>query len=135
MQTLLCRIHVLLRPYTRVYSIASTRSIPSHSKTLSAIDQLEQDGARILRTVQTRVEERDDLVACSLDDMSSPEDINVQTGQGTGAAENRLGRMASKSTGALGLCVHILLMRFVNHSSSSAKPFRFWMIWTQQCEL
>jgi len=75
MQTLLCRIHVLLRPYTRVYSIASTRSIPSHSKTLSAIDQLEQDGARILRTVQTRVEERDDLVACSLDDMSSPEDI------------------------------------------------------------
>ena len=76
MQTFLCRIkHVPLRPYTRVYSIASTRSIPSHSNTLSAIDQLEQDGARILRTVQTRVEERNDLVAYSLDDMSSAEDI------------------------------------------------------------
>ncbi|KIM75117.1 hypothetical protein PILCRDRAFT_827528 [Piloderma croceum F 1598] len=76
MQTLLRRIkQVPLRPYTRVYSVASTRSIPSRSKTLSVIDQLEQDGARILRTVQTRVEERDDLVASSLDDISSPEDI------------------------------------------------------------
>jgi peptide chain release factor 1 len=76
MQTLLCRIkHVPLRPYTRLYSVTLTPTIPSHSKSLSAVDQLEQNGARILRTVQRRVEERNDLVASSLDDISSPEDI------------------------------------------------------------
>lgn len=76
MQSFLCRIkHITLRSYTRTYSTASARSIPSSPKSLTAIDQLEQDGARILRTVQKRVEERDNLLAQISEDMSSPEDI------------------------------------------------------------
>lgn len=76
MQTLLWRIkHVPLCLQLRLYSVASAR--PSHfpPKSLSAIDQLEKDGARILRAVRKRVEERTNILAQMSEDMSSPEDI------------------------------------------------------------
>ena len=73
---LLCRIkHLPLRPYSRIYSVALARSSQSSSKSLSAIDQLEQDGARILRAVQKRLDDRASLLAQISEDMSSPEDI------------------------------------------------------------
>jgi peptide chain release factor 1 len=56
----------------RFYSTAAARSI---SKSSSPIEQLEQHGARILRIVQKRVEERANLLSQMSDDMSSPEDI------------------------------------------------------------
>lgn len=56
----------------RFYSTAAARSIPKSS---SPIEQLEQHGARILRIVQKRVEERANLLSQMSDDMSSPEDI------------------------------------------------------------
>lgn len=52
----------------------STATRPT-SKTVSAFEQLEQNGARILRIVQKRVEERANLLSQMSDDMSSPEDI------------------------------------------------------------
>lgn len=69
--------HASIRPaITRLYSAAVVRTSPaSSSKTLSAIDQLEHDGARILRTVQKRVEERTKLLSQISDEMSTPEDI------------------------------------------------------------
>jgi peptide chain release factor 1 len=67
--------HIPIRPYTRIYSAASARPSQSSSKALSVLDILEQDGARILRTVQKRVEERANLLAQMSEDMSSPEDI------------------------------------------------------------
>lgn len=66
--TFLCRIkHVSLRPHTRLYSITSIRPI----------DQLEHDGARILRVVQKRVEERAKLLTQMSEDTSSPGDFKL----------------------------------------------------------
>lgn len=72
MQTLLCRVtHIPLNPYTRIFSI-TTRPF---SQSSSFIEHIERDGARILRTVQKRVNERANILAQISEDMSSPEDI------------------------------------------------------------
>jgi len=72
MLTLVYRIKHI--PYSRIYSAASAR-LSQFSKSLSSIDLLEQDGARILRTVQKRVEERANLLAEISEDMSHPADV------------------------------------------------------------
>lgn len=60
-------------PLYRAYSTATARLTPN--KSTSVVEQLEQHGARILRIVQKRVEERASLLSHMSDDMSSPEDI------------------------------------------------------------
>lgn len=59
----------------RAYSAAATSgAAPAVAKSF-AIEQLERDGARILKTVQRRVAERHNLLSQISEDMSCPNDV------------------------------------------------------------
>jgi hypothetical protein len=65
----------VLRRIQKVSLRSYSATAQSSSKVLSAIEQLEQDGARLLRTVQKRVEQRAKLLAQLSEDSSSLEDV------------------------------------------------------------
>lgn len=62
-----------LHSFTRRYAAAAASRSTQTSH--SALEQIERDGARLLKTVQRRVEERASLLALISDDMSSPDDV------------------------------------------------------------
>ncbi|KAF7977534.1 hypothetical protein HWV62_3306 [Athelia sp. TMB] len=72
MLRLLLRVnHASCRAYSQT---AAHRTAPAAPKSF-AIEQLEREGARILKTVQRRVAERHSLLSQVSEDMSSPNDI------------------------------------------------------------
>ena len=63
-----------LRSFTHRYVSAAT-PLKSTLTSPSTLEQIERDGARLLKTVQRRVEERASLLAQISNDMPSPDDI------------------------------------------------------------